>query len=235
MAYISQLIFPALLAAAAGYLIGSISFSIIITKAFRKEDIRKYGSGNAGATNVLRSVGKLPAALTFLLDFLKCVFSIAVGYLIFEYACNAAGAPATLAIIGKYAAGTGCVLGHIFPLYFHFKGGKGVVSTAALIALLDIRVFVPAFSVFLLVFAVKKIVSLSSVLGMLSYPIFTFFILFFFDYSGSPFKTHGNVSLAYVLCITAASACISAVIIVAHRQNIGRLLRGEEKAISIGK
>lgn len=235
MDYISQLVLPAVVAAAAGYLFGSISFSIILTKAFKKEDIRKFGSGNAGATNVLRSVGKLPAALTFLFDFLKCAASIAVGYFIFVYACGQIGAPVSLAIIGKYAAGVGCVLGHIFPLYFSFKGGKGVVSTAALIAILDWRIFVPTFLTFLVIFALKKIVSLGSVLGMTAYPLYTFLILYFFDYAGSPLAAHGNGSFAYVLCLTMASACISVVIIIAHRANIGRLLRGEEKAISFRK
>lgn len=235
MEYISQLMLPGLLAAAAGYLLGSISFSILLTRIYKKEDIRKYGSGNAGATNVLRSVGKLPAALTFLFDFLKCALSVGLGYLILLYACNQTGAPAAFAVAGKYAAGIGCVLGHIFPLYFHFKGGKGVVSTAALIAILDWRVFIPAFSVFLIVFAARRIVSLSSIAGMASYPVFTALILYGFDYAGSPLASHGEASFFYVVCITLGSVCISAIVVVAHRANIGRLLRGEEKRISFKK
>lgn len=235
MNYISGLIFPALAVAVIGYLIGSISFSILVTKKFKnKEDIRTYGSGNAGATNVLRSVGKLPAALTFILDFLKCVLSVLIGYYTLRYFCTEIGAPMELAIIGKYTAGIGCVIGHIFPIYFHFKGGKGVVTSAAMIALLDWRVFFPALAVFIIVFAIKKIVSLGSIIGFISYPIWTFLITFFFDCTLSPLKSHGDMSILYVVAVTFASTVLSAIIIIGHRSNIKRLLAGEEKPITFG-
>jgi acyl-phosphate glycerol 3-phosphate acyltransferase len=221
-----------LIVAIIGYLLGSISFSIIITKIFKNsEDIRNHGSGNAGATNVMRSVGKKAAALTFLFDFLKCVISVVIGYFIFrnvEYAGISAG---NLPTIGKYAAGICCVLGHIFPLYFGFKGGKGVVTSAAMIALLDWRVFLLTFLTFLIVFSIKKIISISSIIGMSMYPIYSFVIMCLFDYANSPLKTGGQASMQYIWMITAAAAVLSLIIVWVHRENIKRLLKGEEKPI----
>lgn len=236
MAFIPSLILPTAIAAVIGYLLGSLSFSIIFTKLFKnKEDIRNYGSGNAGATNVLRSVGKLPAALTFIFDFLKCVLSVVLGYYILLYACNAAGAPALYAQTGKYAAGLGCIMGHLFPVFFGFKGGKGIVTAAALITLLDWRIFLPTFATFLIVFGIKKIVSLGSIIGMSLYPVYTFLILFVFDYSGGIPANTGNSTLAYIITVTVAAVCISTIIIAVHRPNIKRLRSGEEKPIVFNK
>lgn len=234
MGYLPNLILPAALAAVLGYLLGSISFSIIITKGFTKTDIRSYGSGNAGATNVLRSVGKLPAALTFVFDFLKCCVSVVLGYIIFRAACENIAAPEHLTIIGKYAAGMGCMLGHIFPIYFSFKGGKGVVTTAALIALLDWRVFIPVLLTFIAVFAVKRIVSLSSIIAAAMFPIYSFIIMYLFDYTGSPISSGGSMGLVYIFLVTAMAAIIGGIVITVHRPNIQRLRRGEEKPLSIG-
>ena len=147
--------------AVAGYLLGSINWSIILTWFFKdKEDIRKYGSGNAGMTNVLRSVGKLPAVLTFVGDFLKCVVA-----LLLSQAFVALLAPESVEFydVARYVAGVACVLGHIFPIYYGFRGGKGVVTSAAMIALTDWRVFLLVLLTFAIVFAIKRIVSLASV------------------------------------------------------------------------
>ena len=116
-----------------GYLVGSVSFSIIFTRLFDKKDIRTMGSGNAGFTNVLRSVGKLPSILTFIFDFAKGLLAVYLGMLIFQ----ASGAPFIVKQCGIYLAGVACILGHVFPLYFHFKGGKGVLTSAALILIID--------------------------------------------------------------------------------------------------
>ena len=147
--------------AVAGYLLGSINWSIILTWFFKnKEDIREYGSGNAGMTNVLRSVGKLPAVLTFVGDFLKCVVA-----LLLSQAFVALLAPESVEFydVARYVAGVACVLGHIFPIYYGFRGGKGVVTSAAMIALTDWRVFLLVLLTFAIVFAIKRIVSLASV------------------------------------------------------------------------
>ena len=154
------------LTALAGYLLGSINSSIIFTWFFKnKEDIRKYGSGNAGMTNVLRSVGKLPAALTFVGDFLKCVAALLLSQGLVALVTGWAGIQAgELYDVARYVAGVACVLGHIFPVYYGFRGGKGVVTSAAMIALTDWRVFLLVLLTFAIVFAAKRIVSLASVI-----------------------------------------------------------------------
>lgn len=225
------------LTAVAGYLLGSINSSIIFTWFFKnKEDIRKYGSGNAGMTNVLRSVGKLPAALTFVGDFLKCVAAVLLSQLFVLLIAGGAGLqPSELYDVARYVAGVACVLGHIFPVYYGFRGGKGVVTSAAMIALTDWRVFLLVLLTFAIVFVWKRIVSLASICCAVLYPVFTFLFLMLVEFSGSPLPSHGNHSLAYVLFATAASLFVGLTVVVKHRSNIGRLRRGEEKPITLGK
>lgn len=221
------------LTALAGYLLGSINWSIILTWLFKdREDIREFGSGNAGMTNVLRTVGKKAAVLTFAGDFLKCVVA-----LLLSQAFVALLAPESVEFYGvaRYVAGVACVLGHIFPIYYGFRGGKGVVTSAAMIALTDWRVFLLVLLTFAIVFAAKRIVSLASVVCAALYPVFTFLFLFLVEFSGSPLASHGDRSLAYVLFATAASLFIGLTVVVKHKANIGRLLRGEEKPITLGK
>ena len=221
------------LTALAGYLLGSINWSIILTWLFKdREDIREFGSGNAGMTNVLRTVGKKAAVLTFAGDFLKCVAA-----LLLSQAFVALLAPESVEFYGvaRYVAGVACVLGHIFPIYYSFRGGKGVVTSAAMIALTDWRVFLLVLLTFAIVFAAKRIVSLASVVCAALYPVFTFLFLFLVEFSGSPLANHGDRSLAYVLFATAASLFIGLTVVVKHKANIGRLLRGEEKPITLGK
>jgi len=138
-------IIAALLAA---YLIGSISFSIIITSRVANKDIRTMGSGNAGFTNVLRSIGWGPAIATILLDFAKGLLAVAIGGMLFRtFTVN--GIPsAELVSYGKYIAGFACILGHMYPIYYGFKGGKGVVTSLALMAIADWRVFLVCLATF---------------------------------------------------------------------------------------
>lgn len=216
-----------------GYLLGSVNTAIIVTWAFKqKEDIRDYGSGNAGMTNVLRSVGKLPALLTFIGDFLKCVCAVLLAWLIMFLVLHAAldgGDSVELMQIGKYIAGVACILGHIYPLYYRFRGGKAVVSSAAMILLLDWRVFLLIIATFLLMFIWKRIVSLASITCAAAYPIYTFLISFFCDFRA------GRCSLGYLLFVTGVSLFIGALVLFKHRSNIGRLRRGEEKPVAFGK
>ena len=183
-------------------------------------------------TNVLRTVGKKAAVLTFVGDFLKCVVA-----LLLSQAFVALLAPESVEFYGvaRYVAGVACVLGHIFPIYYGFRGGKGVVTSAAMIALTDWRVFLLVLLTFAIVFAAKRIVSLASVVCAALYPVFTFLFLFLVEFSGSPLANHGDRSLAYVLFATAASLFIGLTVVVKHKANIGRLLRGEEKPITLGK
>lgn len=222
-------------AVAAGYLLGGINWAIILTRAFQRRDIRDQGSGNAGMTNVLRSVGKLPALLTFVGDFLKNVAAVLLGYLFMYLALSRWTTLASsvylspeLLGVAKYLAGAACVVGHIFPVYYGFRGGKGIVAAAAMIALTDWRVFLVILATFGVMFLGKKIISLASVTCAGLYPVYTFLFTFCVDY----FR-HGH-SLGYVLFATGVSAFIGGLVLFKHRANIGRLMRGEEKPI-VGK
>lgn len=220
-----------IISALIGYLLGGINWAIILTRIYQRRDIREQGSGNAGMTNVLRSVGKLPALLTFLGDFAKCVAAVLMSqlvmYLLFLAFTDTAPA-AEFYRIAKYAAGAGCVVGHIFPLYYGFRGGKGIVAAAAMIALADWRVFLLIIATFGVLFLWKKIISLASVSCAALYPVYTFLVVYLTDYRkwGCP--------VWYLLAVTGVSLFIGVLVLVKHRGNIGRLLRGEEKPI-VGK
>ena len=136
-----------LLAALIAYVLGSVNFAIIITRFFSGNDIRSFGSGNAGATNVLRSQGKLPAALTFVGDLLKSMLSVYLGGLLLQNVQLLPAAademellmydPQNLGLVGAYLAGVFCILGHMYPVFFGFRGGKGVMTTFGMTLLLE--------------------------------------------------------------------------------------------------
>ncbi len=182
------------------YLLGSLNFAIIISKIFYHDDIRKYGSGNAGMTNMLRTYGKLPAAATLICDMLKGALSVWFGMLIF-------------ADIGSAIAGLFVVLGHMFPCFYKFKGGKGVATTAMVVLATDPVTFLILFLVFLIIVIGTKYVSLGSVMCMLIYP----FVLANFHNTGF------NVLSAVI---------VAALVIFMHRSNIKRLREGKESKIS---
>jgi conserved hypothetical integral membrane protein TIGR00023 len=202
------------ISAVAAYLLGSISFSIIITKQFAGTDVRAHGSGNAGATNVLRTAGKLPALLTFAGDFLKCVVAIFITMAV----ANAFNLTGEYRECLKYTAGISCMLGHIFPVYFGFKGGKGVTTATAIMLLLDWRVFLIAFVIFAVLVLITRYVSLGSVCAAASLP-FTTIAFQIADHQ------------RYPVINTLLVSCITLIIIVKHHENISRLLNGTESKI----
>lgn len=218
------------------YLLGSINPAILVTKIATKgrQDIRKMGSGNAGFTNVLRSVGKVPAIITIVCDALKCVIAVVIGGILFSFIAASTENPAQKEMItncGKYLAGIFCILGHSYPLYFHFKGGKGVVSAAALMLTEDWRVFLLVLGTFLILFLLTKIISVGSIAGAVLYGPYTFIATFFFDRI-----PYGNdLSIVYVVLSTCAALIIGIFVTIKHKDNIKRLLRGEEKMITAKK
>lgn len=219
-----------------GYVLGSLSFSIIITKITdHNHDIRTMGSGNAGFTNVLRSVGKGPAIATIILDFLKGVAAVVIGGLLFSniFASNSQQATEYITY-GKFLGGLCCIMGHSYPVFFGFKGGKGVVTAAALMAMVDWRVFLITVGAFVVVFLISKIISLSSLVAAVVYPIATFCITYFAEY----LPTQGNkypASIYLVVLSTLFAAGIGLFVIIKHRGNIKRILNGTEKKISSKK
>ena len=201
-----------------GYLLGSISFAVVISKIFYKQDIRNFGSGNAGMTNVLRTFGKKAAAATFAGDFFKGVVSVVI--------CNAIMNSQRLAGIENigffrdlalYIAVAGALFGHLKPVFFGFKGGKGIsVAFGAMMAGTP-PITAAAFGVWLVVVALTKYVSLASILAVAGYTVFTFIS---FMISGSYSIPHGI-----------AAVILPAIIIYAHRSNIVRLMNGTERKI----
>lgn len=208
-----------IIAALSGYLLGSISFSIIISKLYAKKDVREYGSGNAGLTNMLRVFGPFPAALTLIGDFSKGIMAVLLGRVIIQ---QIGGFDDT--IIGAYIGGISVILGHIFPLYFQFKGGKGILTTAGVILLIDWRVFLILIAVFAVIVAITKYVSLGSIIAASGMPVVT--AIFTAIDSGSFPLIISNTAFALVIAITVTYM---------HRQNIKRLLSGTESKIGSKK
>ena len=193
------------------YFLGSLNFAVIISKVKFHEDIRKYGSGNAGMTNMLRTYGKAAATFTLLGDAAKAAVSVMIGTLL----CGEAGA---------YIAGLCCVIGHSFPIYYGFKGGKGIVVTAMTILCLNWLAFVILFAIFVLLVATTKYLSLGSIIGMLLYPLMLNRLY--------PF-THGGMSEGAVPAIV--SILNAALVIWLHRENLKRLWKGNENKFSLKK
>lgn len=224
------IIIRALITAAVAYLFGSISFAVIFTRMSSKKDIRQMGSGNAGFTNVLRSVGVVPAVFTLLFDFLKGVIAGFFGRWVFStLASNSAYSPEEMIIYGGFIGGVFAIIGHMYPIYFGFKGGKGIVTAAAMMAVTDWRVFLLILATFLLVFFCSKIISLASITCAALYGVYTFIITYFFEY-----KT-GAFPLRFVLITSALSLFMGTFVIIKHKENIKRLLKGEEKRIKAKK
>jgi len=201
------------------YLLGSVNFALVISKVFYHEDIRNFGSGNAGMTNMLRTYGKAAAAGTLFCDMLKASLAVLFGYLIF-----AQPAEGTAVFPGGYLAGFFCVLGHIFPVFFKFKGGKGVATVAAMVLTLNPLCFVILLAIFVLIVLGTKFVSLGSVIGCMLYPIFAYnladFNLFYPGDRGFP---------------VLISFAVAATVVFMHRENLKRLKNGTERKISLTK
>lgn len=195
------------------YLLGSINTGIILSRAIYHDDIRNHGSGNAGATNALRTYGKKFGALTFLGDFLKAVIATLIGSLLLS------------GTFGGAIAGFFVMIGHMFPIYYNFKGGKGVACAAAIVLMLEPISFLILMTFFVIIVLGTKYVSLGSCMAIALFPVISSMIeklyIAFFD------KTLGAIPVVGVL--------MAAFIIYMHRANIKRLLNGTESKLNLGK
>lgn len=223
-----------IITAVVSYLIGSVNTSIIVTKIVMRKDIRTMGSGNAGFTNVLRCVGKVPAICTFVGDFLKGVVSVLIAYLLM---INASGDNADIFrgyII--YIAGMFAVVGHMFPCYYGFKGGKGVVTAASMMLMTDWRMLLVALVIFGIVFFATKIISKCAIINAIAFPIATF-IFKLLDYYGIATlpSTQQNPPLSFVIWATAITLVVAVLVLIRHKDNIKRILDGTEKKITSKK
>lgn len=185
-----------LLVALGSYLLGSVSLSIYMSRKMYGADVRSQGSGNAGATNMARVYGMMAGFMTLGADILKAVVAMGIGYLL-------------LGDVGLSLGGICCIVGHCFPVFYHFKGGKGVSVGGALSLLLDWRVGLLVIACFLLGAFISKKVSLGSVLGALAAGIGPFIF--------------GVSEPRMILGVVAM--CI---VIFRHWENIGRLIKGTE-------
>jgi glycerol-3-phosphate acyltransferase PlsY len=189
---------------AIAYLLGSIPFGYLLVRIFRKEDIRSTGSGNIGATNVARSGAKGLGILTLLLDLLKAFAAVKIAQ---HFAPGTPGFPSDLAVL----AGVAAVLGHIFPIWLRFKGGKGVASALGVFIAIAPLAALSALGVFVVVFALTRYVSLASILAAVMMPVFC--LLWMPD--RSPVFVGGVIFL-------------SLLVIAKHHANISRLMQGKE-------
>lgn len=223
-----EFIFLIIIISAATYLMGCINTSIVITRIFGcGEDIRTMGSGNAGFTNTLRTLGKKMAIFTFAGDFIKGILAILISKWILSFYVSI-GLDSVAGKCILWLAGAMCVVGHIYPCFFGFKGGKGILTAWSVSLLIDWRVFLALIIVFLIVFIFSRIVSLASVFSAILYPVITFAITYFTDY-----KYFKNIYL--FIFPTVCSVLISILVLYKHRSNIHRLLSGEEGKISVHK
>lgn len=217
------------------YLIGSLNPAIIITRLKTGKDIRTMGSGNAGFTNVLRSVGKGPAIATIICDYLKGIIGVLIGWWIFsQLTVTNDVAPVEYVIYGRYLAGLFVILGHSFPIYYGFRGGKSVVTANALMLVVDWRVFLIVLGTFLIIFFATKLISLGSIVCAGLYPVYTLLITYFLDYLPN-LGTENELRFRFVLISTGCAFLVGAIIIFRHKDNLKRLINGEEKRIKAKK
>lgn len=198
---------------AVSYLIGAIPFGYLIGRVYGV-DIRKVGSGNIGATNVTRSIGKIPGKVCFFLDFLKGLLPVVLVNMAFEKNT------AHLAL----AAGLAVIIGHMFPVYLRFRGGKGVATAAGVALALAPYPLLCALAVWTATFLCSRYVSLASIAAAAALPVFT--AIFFWIGIGTPFPLAGSTLFFFM--------AIAFLAILRHLSNIKRLLNGTENRFNNG-
>ena len=207
----STLVLPALLAAVIAYFCGCFNGAVIVSKYILRDDVRNHGSGNAGLTNFFRTFGGPLTFVVILTDVLKAIAAIWVGTLLFR---RLVADDAMVVALAEYWSGLFCLLGHMFPCMFHFKGGKGILSGGTIAIMIDWRIALVVWGGFLLLAILTRYVSLGSCWAGASFPFVTWFV-----YQSS--------------VITALGAIIGLLILYMHRSNIRRLLTGTENKFSL--
>ena len=202
------------------YMIGSINFAIIFTNAFVHRDVRDYGSGNAGMTNVLRVVGKKAGILTFVCDALKGLVACLIGRLVFAYLLSTTGNEIFNPVHGAYICGVAVMLGHVFPLFFGFKGGKGVAVSVGIFLICNPIAIISGLATFGILLLTTRIISISSLSATVI--VVSFSMIFYFHTAEFWPQAIG----AFIM---------GAIVFLKHAENIGRLIRGEEKKLAVKK
>ena len=202
---------PALLAAVTAYFCGCFNGAVIVSKYILRNDVRKHGSGNAGLTNFFRTFGGPLTLVVILCDVLKAVVALLVGVALFR---GMVLDEAAVLVLAKYWAALFCLLGHMFPCMFHFKGGKGILSGGTIAIMIDWRIALVVWGGFLILAVLTRYVSLGSCWAGASFPFATWFVY------RDP-------------VITVLGVIIGGLILYMHRANIQRLLQGNENKFSL--
>ena len=214
------MIIAAIASVIVAYLLGSISFAVIFSKLFSNVDVRSKGSGNAGTTNVLRVSGAKAGVLTLLCDALKGTASCIIGMLAFKAAFGADNS--AMILCGEYLCALFCMLGHAFPIYFGFKGGKCAATSVGIFAVccpLGILLGVIGWGISM---AITRIVSLSTLVATVIVVI-------------SSITLNGVLKFGFNPIIIILTLCMGTVVVLRHKDNIVRLIHGEEKKLKIKK
>ena len=196
------------------YLIGSVSFSVIFGKKFAGIDVRKKGSGNAGTTNTLRTAGKKAAILTLLCDCLKGVVAVLIALIAGKIIRDTDGA-----LLVQLAA-LAVIIGHVFPVLFQFKGGKGVATSLGILLIINWKIGLICLVFALVLMALTRMVSLGSIGAAILYPVLTLFI-------HENYIVKGNYFVFALI--------LAAFVVFNHRENVKRLLEGKENKLSFKK
>ena len=199
-----QLVLVAVVTALASYFLGCFNGAVIVSKYILRDDVRNHGSGNAGLTNFYRTFGGPLTAVVILTDVLKAVIAVFLGQWLFG----------GLYVLGKYWAGLFCLLGHMFPCMFHFKGGKGILSGGTIAIMLDWRIALVVWGGFLILAVATKYVSLGSVWAGASFPFASLYVY--------------RDPVIFVLALITGG-----LVVWKHRGNIQRLLAGTESKFSL--
>lgn len=217
-----MLILAILISAVLSYLLGSFNSSILVVRLLKHQDIREFGSHNAGLTNTLRCFGKGCAALTLVGDLAKGIVAVLLSKGICELLGTGLTAQNDVHFIG-YIAGIFAILGHVFPIYYHFKGGKGVLVGVSVFLGIDWKVFLCLIVIFAVVLVISKYVSLGSIIAAACCPVVTFLFQFW---------RRGDLPMWYLWLNTGLAALMGAWVIYMHRTNIQRLKAGNENKFS---
>ncbi|MBQ7989709.1 MAG: glycerol-3-phosphate 1-O-acyltransferase PlsY [Oscillospiraceae bacterium] len=205
------------LTAVISYLLGSCNSAIIVSKLLYHQDIREHGSKNAGLTNTLRCYGKRAALITLVGDLAKGVVAVLLSIFIVGKLTNGG---IDTQLVG-YIAGMFAILGHIFPVYYGFKGGKGILVASSILIVIDPITFAIVIPFFLIVSLVTRYVSVGSISAAVAYPVITFCVNLLI----------GHKDMTHVLLYTACTAVTGVLLIYMHRTNIERLKNGTENKL----
>lgn len=216
-----------ILTAVISYLLGSLNSSIITVRLMKGEDIREKGSKNAGLTNTLRCYGKVPALFTLIGDLAKGIIAVLLSQLVCRMLMGEDYSSTHFIdsqAIG-YIAGFFAIIGHIFPVYYGFKGGKGVLVASSVLIVIDPVTFAIVIPFFILVIIITKYVSVGSISAAVAYPVITFCVNYFLR----------SDTLEKSLLYTALTVGTGILLIYMHRTNIARLKAGTENKFSVKK